>query len=143
MKDNILNRIRSIIALIMQHYLTYYARKFGKDNIALTPGAAARAAAYGWPGNIREIRNVSEQLSVLCDSDAVTAADLDDVLPREPRQAGAPESEPASAGGASLSSLERRRIQEVLASAPSRAEAARILGISKTTLWRRCKELGV
>ena len=129
------------VAMIMQHYLTYYARKFGKENIALSPGGAAWAATYAWPGNIREIRNVSEQLAVLCESDAVTAADIDDALPGERPSAPAPEDR--TRGDESLDSVERRQIQEVLARTPSRAEAARILGISKTTLWRRCKELGL
>ena len=53
------------MALIMQHYLTYYAHKFGKKQIRLSLQAADRISAYAWPGNIREIRNVSEQLAVL------------------------------------------------------------------------------
>ena len=129
------------IAMIMQHYLAYYARKFGKGNITLSPEGAARVSAYDWPGNIREIRNVSEQLAVLCETDEITAADVEDVLPLEFREAS-PHT-PVPAGSSSLSALERRQIQEVLARASSRAEAARILGISKTTLWRRCKELGL
>ena len=68
-------------AMIMQHYLNYYTRKFGKEQISLSPEAAARIAAYRWPGNIREIRNISEQLAVLCESSIVTGADIAAVLP--------------------------------------------------------------
>ena len=120
-------------------FVKHYQRKFGKGNITLSPEGAARVSAYDWPGNIREIRNVSEQLAVLCETDEITAADVEDVLPLEFREAS-PHT-PVPAGSSSLSALERRQIQEVLARASSRAEAARILGISKTTLWRRCKEL--
>ena len=129
------------MALIMQHYLTYYAHKFGKDQITLSPEAASRVAAYRWPGNIREIRNVSEQLAVLCESDLITAADIAAVLPMEQ-----PARKPfvlQQNDDPTLSSLQKRQIMEVLSRSKSRKEAAETLGISKTTLWRKCKELGL
>ena len=129
------------MALIMQHYLTYYAHKFGKDQISLSPEAAARIVDYSWPGNIREIRNVSEQLAVICESDIITAADIAAVLPLE--QAMKKPLVLQESGDPTLSSLQKRQIIEVLARAKSRKEAAEILGISKTTLWRKCKELGL
>jgi len=129
------------MALIMQHYLTYYARKFGKGQITLSAEAAARIAAYGWPGNIREIRNVSEQLAVLCENDVITVPDVAAVLPAE--QAERKPLLPPENGDPTLSSLQKRQITEVLSRAKSRKEAAEMLGISKTTLWRKCKELGL
>ncbi len=129
------------MALIMQHYLTYYAHKFGKNQITLSREAAARAAEYGWPGNIREIRNVSEQLAVLCESDVISAGDIAAVLPGE-RGAKKPVAAQESADP-SLGGLQKRQILEVLAHTKSRKEAAEMLGISKTTLWRKCKELGL
>ena len=135
-------------AMIMQHYLTFYANRFGKDSLRLTPAAAARVAAYSWPGNIREIRNISEQLAVLDESGTIEASDMEEVLPLEhpaaPFAAALSQpSEAPEAEDASLQSVQRHQIQEVLARTGSRAEAARILGISKTTLWRKCKELGL
>lgn len=129
------------LALIMQHYLTYYARKFGKGQITLSSEAASRITEYSWSGNIREIRNVSEQLAVLCESDIITASDIAAVLPIEPsvkKPFVLQESEQST-----LSNLQKRQILEVLSRASSRKEAAEMLGISKTTLWRKCKELGV
>ena len=129
------------MALIMQHYLAYYARKFGKGPIVLSPEAASAIAQYNWPGNIREIRNISEQLAVLCENDLVTSKDIAALLPIGPGQSRAfllQDSESAS-----LNSLQKRQIMDVLARAQSRKEAAEILGISKTTLWRKCKELGL
>ena len=130
------------MALIMQHYLTYYTHKFGKQNVTLSPEAARRITAYRWPGNIREIRNISEQLAVLSETDTITAADIGAVLPLEP-DAPAPVERKQDLGDANLASLEKRQILEVLARASSRKEAAELLGISKTTLWRKCKELGL
>ena len=129
------------IALIMQYYLSYYARKFGKGQITLSPEAAACASGYGWPGNIREIRNVSEQLAVLCESDMITAPDVSAVLPVSQPVRRPFVLQPAE--DPSLSGLQKRQIAEVLSRCKSRREAAEMLGISKTTLWRKCKEFGL
>ncbi len=128
-------------ALIMRHYIAYYAQKFGKGNIRLSPEAVERVAQYDWPGNVREIRNISEQLTVLCEDDLITGADIAAVLPQPrslPRDFDLQEHDDPT-----LSSLQKRRILEVLARTSSRKEAAEALGISKTTLWRKCKELGL
>ena len=129
------------MAMIMQHYISYYARKFGKGPILLPQEAASSIAEYSWPGNIREIRNISEQLAVLCESDVITAQDIDSVLPGG--QAPSRAFLLRDTESATLGSLQKRQIMDVLARAQSRKEAAEILGISKTTLWRKCKELGL
>lgn len=129
------------LAPIMQHYLSYYARKFGKGQITLSPEAANRLSDYSWPGNIREIRNISEQLAVLSESDIITVADLNAVLPLE--EAVKKPFALRESGDPTLSSLQKRQIMEVLAHSKSRKEAAETLGISKTTLWRKCKEFGL
>ena len=129
------------MAMLMQHYLALYARRFGKDQITLSPEAAAAISTYRWPGNIREIRNISEQLAVLCETDLITAADVAAVLPMEQtihKPFVLQESEDPT-----LMNLQKRQIREVLSRAKSRKEAAEILGISKTTLWRKCKEMGL
>lgn len=129
-------------AKIMQHYLTYYAHKFGKGYITLSPAAAERLSAYGWPGNIREIRNVSEQLAVLNEDGVIDAADVDEVLPAEPPAAASPA--PMNAGEVpTYGPLRREHILDAIARTSNRREAAELLGISKTTLWRRCRELGI
>ena len=128
-------------ALIMQHYLNYYVRKFGRSQVSLSPEAVRRVSQYQWPGNIREIRNVSEQLAVLCEGDIVSGEDVTMVLPEE---FGLSRSMPLTETGMpTLRNLQKQQIAEVLARAASRQEAARILGISKTTLWRKCKEMGL
>lgn len=129
------------ITLMLQHYLSYYANKFGKGILHLSPEAVNMANAYSWPGNIREIRNVSEQLAVLSESDLITTRDISAVLPTERQKAVSMAVSDRS--DSSLSTLEKRQIIEVLSKASSRSEAAEMLGISKTTLWRRCKELGI
>ncbi|MBQ8093945.1 MAG: sigma 54-interacting transcriptional regulator [Clostridia bacterium] len=128
------------ISKIMQHYLSYYTHKFSKPAITLSPQASALALTYSWPGNIREIRNISEQLAVLCESEVVTPEDMAMVLPL-PKSA-----KPAPVPPTQFSDLEelnRLQILHVVQTAGSRTKAAQILGISKTTLWRKCKEYGI
>lgn len=129
------------MVLLMQHYVSYYAQKFGKGHIQLTPEAVTRVSEYTWPGNIREIRNISEQLTVLCNSDRITGEDV--VAALHLPSVGNVGFAIQTNGAPSLSGLQKRQIMEVLARTPSKKEAAAILGISKTTLWRKCKELGL
>lgn len=129
------------ITMIMQHYLNYYTRKFGKEQIALSADAAGMLRSYSWPGNIREIRNISEQLAVLCENSSIDAPDVAAVLTidQAPQQPGVIR----ETDNPTLSNLQRRQIADVLARSASRKEAAQKLGISKTTLWRKCKEFGL
>lgn len=131
------------IELIMQHYLSYYARKFGKGNIKVSLPAAAMAANYAWPGNIRELRNISEQLAVLCETERIEVEDMRMILPAQPQDGQSAPAPAMSSENVNLDDLEKRQIVEVLARTSSRKEAAKILGISKTTLWRRCREFGL
>ena len=132
------------VPLIMRHYLNHYAHKFGKGEITLSPGAAALASRYTWPGNIREIRNVSEQLVVLSEGSTITEEDMVSVVSvLRSSVADIPAPLPSTEANTTLSSLEAQRIRQVLSQTKNRGEAAMRLGISKTTLWRRCKELGL
>lgn len=128
------------VAFIMQHYLTHYANRFGRGMIRLTPEAERQLACYAWPGNVREVRNISEQLVVLCEGNQITA---EDILVAISDTSEKPSALPVPAANVTLDELERQQIEEVLARGVSRKEAAQMLGISKTTLWRRCKELGI
>jgi len=90
--------------------------------------------AYPWPGNVRELRNVIEYAFAVGDGPAIQAHELPPELRGElPPQRGeghTPEEE------------ERERIEEALRIAGgAKAHAAELLGISRTTLWRRMREL--
>ncbi len=133
------------IALIMQHYLDHYTLKFNRDRVGVSPEAVQLASAYAWPGNVREIRNKCEQLAVLCEADTISEEDMRSVLPRQPAKVDQAQAipPPLSDIADNIDEMRRRRLWETIASTPNRAEAAKRLGISKTTLWRRCRELGI
>lgn len=90
---------------------------------------------YRWPGNIRELKNTIERAVVLARSQQVEIIDLPDRL-LDPGNPVPPQASMAQAN-MSLEDLERQYIQEVLARAATLEEAASVLGINLSTLWRK------
>ena len=89
---------------------------------------------YDWPGNIRELKNVIERHVALADREPMTLEELGRAS--EPRLA----QEPDTGDWPSLKELENRYIQKVLAHTHgNREQAAEMLGINKSTLWRKLK----
>ena len=67
---------REDIPALADRFLEQVAERLGRDKKRLSDGAVARLARHTWPGNIRELRNVIEQASVLSSGDAIDADDL-------------------------------------------------------------------
>jgi DNA-binding NtrC family response regulator len=127
------------------------ALRSGEAPPELTPDALALLAAQHWRGNIRELRNVLEQVTMRSDSQRIDAAQLERIL----REAGqekiaAPEPLPSaaadSAEGAALlrplarqvAELERRAIAAAMAATGgNKLATSRLLGISRATLYER------
>jgi two-component system, NtrC family, response regulator AtoC len=106
---------------------------------------------YGWPGNIRELRNVMERALVLCEGSEIGVEHLPMEKMRlvRPVAPAAPADAPvsiAAAGGALATGadVERQRILAVLAEAGgNQTRAAKILGIARGTLIERLKRYGI
>jgi DNA-binding NtrC family response regulator len=108
------------------------SRVVGSRSLALAKGAMELLMRYRYPGNVRELRNILERASLLCDGDVVLPVHL----PEEVR--GAEGSPPRS----SLKDLERRTLEARLKDhRGSRKALAEELGISERTLYRRLKSL--
>jgi two-component system response regulator HydG len=135
-------RIQDLPALI-DHFLKLLSKKHGKAIRGVSPAARRRLLAFGWPGNVRQLRNVMESM-VVVDYDGLL--DLDD-LPEELSDPAEPAAiEPAGCSlaalvGKPLEELERLFIAETLRiTGGNREEAARMLGIGERTLYRKLKE---
>jgi NtrC-family two-component system response regulator AlgB len=130
-------RPRDILPLA-DHLLRFFARQTGKAVTGFSEEARAALLRYPWPGNIRELRNAIERGIILVSESEVGLADL-------PAQIGA--SLPASAaliGGAlTLDQLEAEHIRRVLAATPTMDQAAIVLGIDPSTLYRKRKRYGL
>jgi DNA-binding NtrC family response regulator len=113
-------------------------RFLGRGPTSISPAALDLIVSYPWPGNVRELRNVLER-SLLLAGDATQLEP--EHLPIEAKRFVSPE-EPLGED-LSLAAAERRHIERVLAHAEgNRARAAKLLRMSRQTLYTRLREFG-
>lgn len=117
---------------LARHFLAFFERSSGRARLRLSPAAEAALLAHTWPGNVRELRNAIERAVVLSPGPSIGA----EALPGW--RSAAPEG-PRIGGDATLAEIERAHLEAVVERAPSLEEAARILGIDASTLWRKRK----
>ena len=123
------------IPLLVQSFIHQNNVKSGKKITGISPQAMERLTAYPWPGNVRELRNAIEYAFVLCNEGIIEATHL------PPRVAGNPECGPVPDEIPTDPPDERNRLLEVLkACRGNRSEAARRLGVSRVTVWKRMKK---
>lgn len=127
-------RGREEIADLAVRILLDLRRRLGRGPARLSADALEILVQYGWPGNIREMRNVLERVLLL-------AAGAEEILPAHlpPEMAGnGSGTGPATLESMSLQEVERRHIARVLAHhAGNRSRTARTLGISRATLYEK------
>ena len=125
------------IGLLADHFLRVYGGRERGKAFRFSPDAMNVLAAYHWPGNIRELRNVVERTVALAKRNIIRAEDLPGELfakPLRPR-AAPPE------GAGDLKSVERDLIAERMSQFKgNKSRAARSLGISRRTLYRKMAE---
>jgi NtrC-family two-component system response regulator AlgB len=129
---------RKDILPLAEHLLQFFARQTGMALSGFTPEARDALLGYPWPGNVRELRNAIERGVILCTGSVVGLADL-------PAQIGArPPAGRMEVGGAlTLEQLEAEHIRRILASTATLEEAATLLGIDPSTLYRKRKRYGL
>ena len=128
---------RDDIVPLARHFMAFFARHARRSVPELSAEAQGALLRYEWPGNVRELRNAIERAVVLMDGQVLDAS----MLPR--KVAEAPDPGPGLGGEATLDDLEREHIRRVLLRAESLEEAARVLGIDPSTLWRKRKRYGI
>jgi NtrC-family two-component system response regulator AlgB len=128
---------RADILPLARGLLAFFARQTGKPVTGFTPEAEELIRTYAWPGNVRELRNAIERGVILGAEPLVGAQHLPGQLTRT---SGAR----AEVGGPfTLDELEAEHIRRVVASSPSLDEAAKVLGIDPSTLYRKRKRGGI
>ena len=127
------------IPMLAHHFLGELASRAGKAIREISPGALDILKAYHWPGNIREVKNVLEHAIIMADGDVILEADLPAFLRSSPKSNGAA----TDFGELSLADLERHHIQRLLEKKSDLGTVAKILGIGRTTLWRKMREYGL
>ena len=131
---------REDVPLLVEAFINRIRLKTDKPIGTMSKEALDLLINYDWPGNVRELVNVIEYAFVLCHGGEIMPDHLPEQLSlKSARRLSLPKAEwQLSAAG------QRERIMEALAAAGGRrAEAAVILGISRTTLWKRIKKYGI
>lgn len=155
------------VALLARHYLTHFTSQYGRDVRSISPQALDALCAYRWPGNIRELRNVMERMVVLATSPVLGVADLPEHIRHPtPEMLATPAAvapavvAPAPAPAAAIAApppvaapvvplpptaaLTRESIVAALEAAHgNRARAAKALGVSRSTFYRRLIDFGI
>lgn len=125
---------------LAERYLKRALFSQGKTDRPLSNDVKAAFAAYRWPGNVRELYTVLERAAVVAAGPEITNNDLPERI-RAPGGAVTPPT--GAAGDSSLEEVERRHITQVLASTATLEEAATLLGINPSTLWRKRRRYGL
>ena len=126
------------IQLLISYFIEKFNKEMGKSINNISPQAMKVLMNYYFPGNIRELRNIIEHAFVCSHGNTI----LPEHLPRE--LVFAEEHIEVTTEGSSLNKVEKEWILKVLEKSGWRyQEAARRLGISRTTLWRKLKAFGL
>lgn len=121
------------IPILARGFLRGLAADLGRGPVEISSGATDALRSYGWPGNIRELRNVLERALLLSESRTLEPVDLRFEQSPPP----APGGDPADL---SLAELERRHIARVLQEEDGHVErAAKRLGVPRSTLYQKIK----
>jgi transcriptional regulator with PAS, ATPase and Fis domain len=122
------------IALCARLFLERHARVLGR-RLRFSKAAMEILTRHPWHGNVRELQNSVERIVAVCQQDSVQA----DMVLQMMKEDDVTESFPMNAG---VTAAERIR-QALLEARGRQSEAAKLLGISRSTLWRRMKSLGL
>jgi DNA-binding NtrC family response regulator len=123
---------REDLPLLQHHFAARFAKEYKKPIQGISRKAQILLTRYKWPGNVRELENVIAHACMMAEGDAIEVRDLPEHIRCE-SQSSSDEADPIC----SLEEVQRRHIQRVLTFAGnSKIEAANILGISRTTLYR-------
>jgi PAS domain S-box-containing protein len=126
------------IPVIVQQFIRTNNAKTGKRILGLTPEALERLTAYRWPGNVRELRNAIEYAFVLCSSGGIGVQHL------PPKIAGSSTECSEPAVPVAEQSHPRQKLIAVLKQVGgNQSEAARMLGVSRVTVWKRIRKYGI
>ncbi|MBC8084914.1 MAG: sigma-54-dependent Fis family transcriptional regulator [Hymenobacter sp.] len=135
-----LNVRREDIEPLANYFLRFYAGKLRKRLRGMDADFLRQLTHYNWRGNVRELKNVLERAVILADGDLLTP----EYLPAEFDELPPPANGVADETGRTLRSMERNHIRTVLQEAHgNKTEAARLLGVALTTLYRKIQEYGL
>jgi DNA-binding NtrC family response regulator len=143
---------REDIPLLAQHFLSIFETKMKKGVTGLSDSVIELLLNHSWPGNIRELEHVVERAYVLCMGDTITSDHLPaEIITAEPHLQSIPESStshPVHMQSPSAPLMEsdnevERLLDALRRTAGNKAKAARLLGMDRSTLYRKISSYNI
>ena len=128
------------VRILAKAFVKDFSVRLARPVTEITPAFLEALEQQPWKGNIRELRNVIERSLIVCESERLDVADL----PIDIQNTHYEQSDETTPGSFELSAMERRHIARVLEyTKGNKTEAARLLKIGLTTLYRKIEEYGI
>jgi PAS domain S-box-containing protein len=131
------------IELIANHYLTLFSRRTGRTARRFAPESMRVLLDQTWPGNVRELINAVEYAVAVSPGELILPQDLPQRVLREASAEPAITAQPSAVSGGIQSEEKQRILTALVEHGFKRDAAAKTLGLSRTTLWRRMKKHGL
>jgi two-component system, NtrC family, response regulator HydG len=139
-----LHQRKDDITLIIQHFIKLEAQKTGKNILGFTPEAMRLMVSSPWPGNIRELRNTVEYAFVLARGKSIGPEHLPDKITRCKLMDTDPAKYAEFNNTVKLGFTEKEKLIDALQQADgNQTRAAKNLGVSRVTVWKRIKKYGI
>lgn len=134
---------RADIPVLSQHFISLFARSYGREELALTPAAVEWLKSRSWPGNIRQLRQVIERAILVSSRHAIDRSDFEAIADfggvEEASDTRLPE-----AGSMTLDEIERAMILKCMEHYNGNVtRVAEALGLSRAALYRRFEKYGL
>lgn len=128
------------VPLLVEEFMSRLAHRFGVSPKRVSPAAMAILQSYAWPGNVREVRNVVERLMIMVTDSEITPAALDLPIGNAGQASGGAFTTLRQARGR----FERDYVERVVESCGGNmSQAARVLGLERSHLYRKLRALGL
>jgi two-component system nitrogen regulation response regulator NtrX len=136
---------REDVPLLAEHFMSEFAREYGRRPKQFADTALAVLQQYSWPGNVRELRNAIERLVIMVPGDVISAEDVGFL-----GSGAVPSSEAAAAAASRLTlheardRFERDLILRTLAEQQGNmSRTAEVLGVERSNLYRKMRSFGI
>ncbi len=135
---------REDIPRIVRHAVARFAGELNAPVPDISDAAMMRLSSFGWPGNVRQLLNVVQNMVVIAGGEPLDVRHIPDDIASGEDNPDAPLASGGSLAGTSLEQLEKRAIRETLRlTGGNREQTANLLGIGERTLYRKLKEYGL
>lgn len=144
-----LNQRGQDVLLLAEHFISTYSSNFKKGNVILCSEASKLFLSYSWDGNIRQLRNVCEQLVVLNETGVITSQEVSSILSIDNFTKTTKTSTALKPSVPNNLSLDRKQVEKELIikaleeSNYNKTKTASLLGMNRTTLWKKLKEYNI